>query len=117
MALARLSPELGHLVGTEGRPGLDRTGRLDATGPEPGLPALITWRMTDSEGTSTFEGELAVSEVDDQRSELELDGTWRREGSLGGDTPGEVRRRAQLVARTFLRNLARTLEAASLVTG
>ncbi len=115
VALARLSPELGHLVGTKGaQVSIAPDGSRHRA--ERGLPALITWRMTDSEGTSTFEGELAVSEVDDQRSELELDGTWRREGSLGGDTPGEVRRRAQLVARTFLRNLARTLEAASLVT-
>ncbi|MGO8864309.1 MAG: RrF2 family transcriptional regulator [Acidimicrobiales bacterium] len=81
--------------------------RLRTSSPE---RYLVAWRLSDPTRASRFEGELTVNDVDEQRCELELDGTWRLESGAMGDTPAETRHHAQRTVRTFLRNLTRTLE-------
>jgi Rrf2 family protein len=108
-ALARIPTRLGHLLAAS-----DAEISLAAGGPRrlktPPSSYLVSWRLADPGQASRFEGELTVSEVDDQRSELELSGTWRADEPGLGFTAKETRQRAQRAARTFLRNLARTLE-------
>jgi Rrf2 family transcriptional regulator, iron-sulfur cluster assembly transcription factor len=107
--LARTTAQLGYLLESSDAevslaPDAPRRHR---TSPE---RYLVAWRLADPTRASRFEGQLTVDDVDDERCELELDGTWRLDGSAMGDTPAETRHRAQRTVRTFLRNLARTLE-------
>ncbi len=110
-ALAELPPQLGHLLESS-------TAEVSIAAETPRRPRallrrhLVTWRRTDPYESSSFDGEVTVSSVDEQRCELELTGTWRLDGSADGSTPEEIRRIAQRAARTFVRNLARSLESA-----
>jgi Rrf2 family protein len=108
-ALARVPSQLGHLLEDADADislAPDKPKRRKAS---PGR-YLVAWRQAEPTQASRFEGELTVSEIDDQRCELEVAGTWHRESFPLGDTPTETGRQAQRAVRTFLRNLTRTLE-------
>lgn len=108
-ALARSRAHLGDLLEATASevsvaPATRRRGKT------PPRRYLVEWRVFQPSKASRFEGELAVSDVDAERCELELAGTWRSDEPLFGETPAETRNAARLALRTFLRNLARVLE-------
>ena len=74
---------------------------------------LLAWREAAGPLPSWVEGRLSVEAVDDERSELQAAVTWRAEPEAvararpKGTEPGQYARRE---LRTFLRELARSLE-------
>ncbi|MDA8309841.1 MAG: Rrf2 family transcriptional regulator [Actinomycetota bacterium] len=97
--------------GESGAPG----GRVGPAG-ESGAPGartgyLLAWHLSESGGTSHFEGDLSVEVVDPERSELKVTGAWHQEtdeaGPLSTDALAD---RARRVLRGVLRRIARAVE-------
>ncbi len=92
-----------------GRVGLGVPGESGAPGTGTGY--LLAWHLSESGGTSHFEGDLSVEVVDPERSELKVIGAWHQEtdeaGPLSTDALAD---RARRVLRGVLRRIARAVE-------
>lgn len=99
--------------GRSGRPAVEASLVPPSSGsPGPGDSYLLGWRASGGAGVSRFEGELSVEEVDSERSQLRLEGTWRQESdSRAALTGPELERRARSVLRSLLRRFAWSFEA------
>lgn len=106
------APGVSGVPGESGAPG----GRVGPAG-ESGAPGgartgyLLAWHLSESGGTSHFEGDLSVEVVDPERSELKVTGAWHQEtdeaGPLSTDALAD---RARRVLRGVLRRIARAVE-------
>jgi Rrf2 family protein len=92
-----------------GRMGLGVPAESGAPGARTGY--LLAWHLSESGGTSHFEGDLSVEVVDRERSELKVTGAWHQEtdevGPLSTDALAD---RARRVLRGVLRRIARAVE-------
>jgi Rrf2 family protein len=72
---------------------------------------LLAWHLSETGGTSHFEGELSVEDLDAQRSELKVSGAWHQETTVGARLSTDaLEDRARRVLRGALRRLARSVE-------
>jgi Rrf2 family protein len=127
LALGRQRGQLADVVqaalGTEAQPeattGRRRPGRvecsLEAVGGRRSASDryLLAWRVAgvDVGTTDTFEGELSLTSVDDERSELQVSGTWHHRPDPADPLPtAELERQARRALRSFLRGLASAVE-------
>jgi len=123
VALARVPDILGALVGTAAEGALAKVGRRSVPIAEASLvpvgpsaqasgPAryLLTWQLASPGPGSRFEADVTVVPVDAERSELQLEGTWRQGAAGALVTAAELERQARGTLRAFLRLLARALE-------
>ena len=70
---------------------------------------MLAWRILEAGDGPSFEAELSANALDTERTELQVQGTWRHsiQARLGAD---ELERGARRTLRQFLRSLAWTLE-------
>ncbi len=128
-ALARLAPHVESLVragidaaNERRRPKGDRDGRtgvavevtmapVKSTGSSDGKSSsyMLAWRILEDGDGPSFEAELSASALDTERTELQVQGTWRHsnQARLGAN---ELEGGARRTLRQFLRRLAWTLE-------
>lgn len=109
--------DVGELVGPPGsRPSpLVADCSLDPVTASGGIGAppdyLLAWHLSETGGTSHFEGELSVEDLDAQRSELRVSGAWHQETNDGAPfSTDALEDRARRVLRGVLRRLTRALE-------
>ncbi len=100
---ARRSPEVADAT-------LAPIGRAGSRRARPVRQAL-GWRLREGGAETTFEAELWVTPVDEDRCQVEVEGSWRQAPGSGAlQTRAELERRARAVLRACLRGLARSME-------
>ena len=71
----------------------------------------LSWRLGEPAGAATFDAEVTIAPVDDERCQVEVAGTWRQSRTTGPLLARDaLERYARAVLRAFLRSLARALE-------
>jgi Rrf2 family protein len=93
-------------IGAEGALQPLRVAQSDAVG-----SFQLVWRQHDDSHASHVEADLHVIAVDAHRCQVTVTATWHEE--RGDDTAAELELRAQTVVRHFLRELASTVEGAT----
>ncbi len=96
-----------HATGVDVANGTRRAQRQSSTGYQ------LSWRFPSPEPTSWLEADLWVAPVDAERSEVRVEGKWRRRFEAGAPLAAdELDQRAHRAVRLFLRALARAIEEA-----
>lgn len=70
----------------------------------------LVWRLIGPQGSSRFEGELAVHVVDDERSEVRATGIWHQHATGAAPRTATLEEAARRTMRRFLRRVAGILE-------
>lgn len=71
---------------------------------------LLLWELTLFGVSSRLEAEMTVMPVDAERSEVGVQGTWRRNTDGPSPSADDLEDQARRMVRAFLRHLARSLE-------
>lgn len=84
----------------------------DGTGE--GRRFLLDWQTAGPERTTRLDGTMSVTDIDPDRSEIRVEATWHQHGKVDAllDETG-LEGEARTSLRTFLKDLARSLEQAS----
>ena len=74
----------------------------------------LEWRVFAAAETARLDAQLALRPIDTERCELSISGRWQQESQRGPRRAAELEDHARRSLRTFLRRLARALDADSL---